>query len=96
MVLENVRDSLKPALREEEAINPELAFDIQIDTKTDALIIKGYNTLMKRSLGFAITNHSIVEGLYKESFGPSLNHLVKLLLDPSLDMTIARFTDSRV
>ena len=79
-----VRDLLIPALRMEGGKHPQLELDIQIDA--DALLIKGYNTSTKKSLGFAITRARINDGSYKTSFGPSLKNLITLLTDPSAEV----------
>ena len=74
-----VRDLLIPALWEVGS-HPELEVDIQIDTKADCLIIKGWHTEKKKALGFAITRARINDGSYKETFKPSLLKLAELLL----------------
>ena len=72
-----VRDLLLPGLRMEGGKHPQLELDIQIDA--DALLIKGYNTSTKKSLGFAITRARINDGSYKTSFRPALQNLITLL-----------------
>lgn len=75
-LLREVRNTLLPGLYRR---HPDVELDIVVDSKSEALIVQGYNASNNRLLGFAITKQSIIDNRYKASFNPSVVSLVRLL-----------------
>jgi len=74
--LVEVRDLLLPGLWAKNGSYPHLMLDMRVDWNTKSILVKGYNKKNKQSLGFAITEMQIVDGLYKGLFGPSVDSLI--------------------
>ena len=77
--LDAVRDLLLPGLHARAAECPNIDLDIEVDRGTKSLLVKGFNRVKNRSLGFAITTASIADRLYLDSFKPCLTKLIELL-----------------
>lgn len=82
--VEEVRDFLLPGLAVRNQLHPHLSLNMQIDSSTENLLVTGFNTKNKNTLGFLIPKNSIPGGLYKEVFLHGVDKLVECLnKDPS-------------